>query len=64
MRDGWKNKDGLQYSLVVTMSRETGWRAAVLTPDSTERVFVSPFELARFLAWPVAATRVLQGGLR
>jgi len=63
MGDGWKGKDGLQYRLVVTMSRETGWRAAVLGPDSSERVFVSPFELARFLAWPAAA-QVPQGGLR
>ena len=62
---GSRMKDALEFQLVVSMSLESGWRAAVIGPDETERVFVSPFELARYLAWPVAQrTYVLQDGLR
>ena len=62
---GSRNREALSFNLVVSMSLESGWRAAVVGPDETERVFVSPFELARYLAWPVAQrTYVLQDGLR
>jgi hypothetical protein len=30
-----------------------GWHARVVAPDATVREFESPFELARYLAWPV-----------
>ena len=61
---GSRTREALQFQLVVSMSLESGWRAAVVGPDETERVFVNPFELARYVAWPVAATpHVLQGGL-
>jgi hypothetical protein len=49
-----RSRQGIEFRLVVWMSRESGWRASVLGPDTSEREFVSPFELARFLAWPVA----------
>jgi hypothetical protein len=63
--EGIRVREGLQFNLVVSMSRESGWRAAVVGPDDTERVFVSPFELARYLAWPAASVSfVLQGGVR
>jgi len=62
---GSRMKDALEFQLVVSMSLESGWRAAVIGPDETERVFVSPFELARYLAWPVAReAQALQGGIR
>lgn len=60
-----RSSDGIEFRLVVWMSRESGWRALVLGPDATEREFVSPFELARFLGWPVAAMSTpLQCGIR
>jgi hypothetical protein len=52
--NGARAKEGVEFRLVVSMSREAGWRASVQGPDATEREFVSPFELARFLGWPVA----------
>ncbi|MEO5882655.1 MAG: hypothetical protein ABIQ06_09590 [Caldimonas sp.] len=50
--DRASNREGLEFRLVLRMSRDSGWRASVVAPDATEREFVSPFELARFLAWP------------
>jgi len=47
-------REGIEVRLVVRMSREAGWRAWVLGPDANRREFVSPFELARFLAWPAS----------
>ena len=58
-------REGIEFRLVVRMSRESGWRASVVGPDASEREFVSPFELARFLAWPVAAAAPSpDGGIR
>lgn len=62
---GSRMKEAHQFQLVVSMGLESGWRAAVIGPDETQRVFVSPFELARYLAWPVAReVHALQGGIR
>lgn len=60
--NGAKSREGIEVRLVVWMSRESGWRASVLAPDTSEREFVSPFELARFLAWPVAQMPASPGG--
>lgn len=61
---GTPSKEGLQFRLVVSMSRESGWRAAVLGPDAAEHVFFSPFELARYLAWPAARMpHAMPGGI-
>lgn len=63
--EGSRAREGMQFQLVVSMSRDSGWRAAVVGPDATERVFASPFELARYLAWPVAAAaHGTHGGMR
>jgi hypothetical protein len=63
--DGAEAREGVEFRLVVWMSREAGWRASVFGPDATEREFVSPFELARFLAWPVAQLPASSnGGIR
>jgi len=57
--------EGVEFRLTVWMSRESGWRARVVAPGVDPRDFVSPFELARFLAWPAAAMTVrLPGGIR
>ncbi len=57
--------EGVEFRLVVWTSRESGWRASVFGPDTTEREFLSPFELARFLAWPVTQTPASSsGGIR
>ena len=52
-QNGARAKESVEVCLVVQMSREAGWRASVVGPDATAREFVSPFELARFLAWPL-----------
>ena len=63
--NGAEAKEGIEFRLVVWMSRESGWRASVVGPDATEREFLSPFELARFLAWPVVQTAPSpHGGIR
>jgi hypothetical protein len=63
--NGTRATEDVEFRLVVRMSRESGWRASVFGPDATEREFVSPFELARFFAWPAAQVPPSpQGGIR
>ena len=58
-------REGIEFRLVVRMSRESGWSASVFGPNATRREFVSPFELARFLACPVAPLPASShGGIR
>jgi len=47
--------EGMEFRLTVWPAGGTGWRARVIAPDASEHEFASPFELARYLAWPVAA---------
>jgi len=62
---GARPRERIELRLVIWMSRESGWRASVFGPDAGEREFVSPFELARFLAWPaVPSPSLLEGGIR
>jgi len=62
---GSRHPEALRFDRVVSMSLESGGRAAVVGPGETERVFVSPFQPARGLAGPVAQpTDALQDGLR
>ncbi|MEO8523776.1 MAG: hypothetical protein ABI460_03555 [Caldimonas sp.] len=48
---------GRQIELTVTvwLGRATSWRALAVLPDATRLEFRSPFELARFAAWPMRA---------
>lgn len=66
MQDSTKGSgEGMDFRLTVWPAGETGWRARVIAPDASEREFVSPFELARYLAWPAAASPTKPGkGLR
>ena len=43
---------GVEFRLTVWLGHETGWHARVVGPDNTEHEFASPFELARYVAWP------------
>ena len=47
--------DGVELRLIVSTSPSRGWHACVIGPGETRRDFASPFELARFVAWPHAA---------
>ncbi|HEX2539760.1 MAG TPA: hypothetical protein VHM00_01630 [Caldimonas sp.] len=59
------SSSGLQLTLTVWSDTEAGWHARAVLPDATTLEFASPFELARFLSWPVAAApRAADGGLR
>jgi len=51
--EGGTQRQAMEFRLVVRLSRAQGWHAWVTGPDATEREFASPFELARFLAWPM-----------
>ena len=44
----------VELRLVVWFEHGAGWRARVSGAGLAEREFDSPFELARFVAWPVA----------
>ena len=44
----------VELRLLVWFEHGAGWRASVSGPGLAEREFDSPFELARFVAWPVA----------
>ena len=46
------NETGHEFRLVVWTSPSAGWRARVTGRDAVEHEFRSPFELARFVAWP------------
>ena len=55
-----------QVQLTVTLGTpgSSRWRAHVVMADARVVEFASPFELARFLAWPLAAPPNRRGGLR
>jgi len=57
-------RPGLQLTLTVWADTGTGWRARAVLADETTRDFESPFELARFLSWPVSAPAEPEVGLR
>lgn len=62
---GKQSGEGLEFRLTVWPGGEAGWHARVIAPDTTELEFASPFELARYLAWPCSpAARVEGKGLR
>jgi hypothetical protein len=42
----------VELRLLVWIDPGSAWRARVSGPGMTEREFDSPFELARFVAWP------------
>ena len=44
----------IELRLVVWFEHGAGWRARVSGAGVAEREFDSPFELARFVAWPMA----------
>lgn len=52
----------VELRLLVWVEHGSGWRARVSGPGLDEREFASPFELARFVAWPVAKTPLGGGG--
>lgn len=55
----------IELRLVVWFEHGAGWRARVSGPGVADREFDSPFELARFVAWPVARRPAGDGrGLR
>lgn len=55
----------VEFRLFVWTSPSLGWRARITGVDDFEREFTSPFELARFVAWPVANATGKRGpGLR
>jgi hypothetical protein len=57
---------GIEFRLTVWPDGEVGWHACVVAADDSRREFVSPFELARYLARPVVTARETdaKGGLR
>lgn len=60
-----RRSEGVEFRLTVWLGGEAGWRARVVAPDATEHEFASPFELARYLAWPHALPTTESGkGLR
>jgi len=57
--------EGVEFRLTVWLASGSGWHARVVAPDTTEHEFASPFELARYLAWPHAVPASDHGtGLR
>lgn len=59
------SKEGVEFRLTVWLGGEAGWHARVVAPDASEHEFASPFELARYLAWPgLPAAKNHDKGLR
>lgn len=56
--------NGIEFRLTVWCLAGSGWRARVISADAAEREFASPFELARYLAWPVPPIEPGPQGLR
>jgi len=56
--------DPIELRLVVWLEPGAVWRARVSGPGVAEREFDSPFELARFVAWPMAPASRGGPGLR
>jgi hypothetical protein len=54
----------IELRLVVWVDQGSVWHARVSGPGIAEREFVSPFELARFVAWPLAKSQRGDTGLR
>ncbi|MES2957220.1 MAG: hypothetical protein V4792_03480 [Pseudomonadota bacterium] len=55
----------IELRLTVWPDGAMGWHACVVAPDASRHEFASPFELARYLARPVAPIRDRDGeGLR
>ena len=54
----------IELRLVVWLDPGSVWHARVSGPGIAEREFVSPFELARFVAWPLAPGQRGGPGLR
>jgi len=52
----------VELRLLVWFEHGAGWRARVSGPGLAEREFDSPFELARFVAWPVGKAPPAGGG--
>jgi hypothetical protein len=42
----------IELRLTVWPCGRTGWHARLVAADASEREFASPFDLARYLAWP------------
>jgi len=62
---GTAGGEAIEFRLTVWLGGEAGWHARVVAPDASERVFASPFELARFVAWPGSpVTKDERKGLR
>jgi hypothetical protein len=62
---GTRGDEGVEFRLTVWLGGEAGWHARVVAPDASEHEFVSPFELARYMAWPGLAVAKDPGkGLR
>jgi hypothetical protein len=57
-------RPGLQLTLTVWAEPGADWHARAVLADQTTRDFQSPFELARFLSWPVATPADPEVGLR
>ena len=56
---------GLQLTLTVWADPAAPWHARAVLADATTLEFENPFELARFLSWPLPPTpRDGGGGLR
>jgi hypothetical protein len=55
-----------RFELTLTVWHQAGtdWHARVVLADATELEFRSPFELARFLSWPMPKPPASSGGLR
>lgn len=56
--------DPIELRLVVWVDPGSAWRARVSGAGIAEREFFSPFELARFVAWPLAPVPRGGSGLR
>lgn len=62
---GKHSGEGVEFRLTVWLDGETGWHARIVAPDASEHEFASPFELARYVAWPgLAAAKDHGQGLR
>jgi hypothetical protein len=54
----------LQLTLTVWADPAAPWHARAVLADATTLEFENPFELARFLSWPVPPPPRAGGGLR
>lgn len=54
----------VEFRLIVWVHPSHGWRARLIGADASERDFASPFELVRFVSWPVRVADGPGSGLR